>query len=107
MQLNGTGSTVKQKGYEMLEFKKDGNGHIYLEWEQIPGAFKRAWIQKREGEKDWADTGRYLNVCRCQSEGRPGGNPTDFPIWNDLPDEEILLAFVYSATAITGGRIQG
>jgi len=89
----------------MLEIQSDGNGQPFIEWEQVPGAYKRAWIQNREGEKDWAGSGRYLNVCRCQSKGRPGGNPTDFPIWNDLPDEDILRAFVHSATAITGGKI--
>lgn len=89
----------------MLEIQKDGNGQAYIEWEQVEGAYKRAWIQARTGDKDWAGSGRYLNVCRCQAKGRPGGNPTDFPIWNDLPEEDILRAFVHSVSAITGQAI--
>ena len=91
----------------MLEIQKDGNDQNYIEWEQVSGAFKRAWIQIRPPEKDWAGSKgrRYLNVVRCQSEGHPGGNPTDFPIWNDLPDEDILRAFVHSVSAITGANL--
>ena len=92
-------------GEVVLEIKRDGNGSPYIEWEQAAGSFKRAWIQTRSGEKDWAGTGRYLQVVRCQSEGRPGGNPTDFPIRNSLSDEQILRSFVYVVSAITGSQI--
>jgi len=88
-----------------IEHDKTANKQPYIEWQQVEGAYKRAWIQKREGDKDWAGTGRYLNVVRCQEKGRVGGNPTDFPIYNDLPDEEILLAFVHSVSAITGAKL--
>jgi len=88
-----------------IEYDKTANKQPYIEWQQVEGAYKRAWIQNREGDKDWAGTGRYLNVVRCQEKGRVGGNPTDFPIHNDLPDEEILLAFVHSVSAITGARL--
>lgn len=84
---------------------KDGNDSLCIEWEQAKGHFKRAWIQhKTDPAKDWAEAknGRYLNVVRCNEPWRPGGNPTDFPIFNDLPDEQILLAFVHSTCAITG-----
>jgi hypothetical protein len=68
------------------------------------GGWKRAWIQDRSGsDKDWAGTGRYLNVVRVDGPGiGPGGNATDFPIFCDLPDEQILEAFVQSVCAITG-----
>jgi hypothetical protein len=93
----------KHTGFEM-EIQHDQKGQPYIEWEQIPGAFKRAWIISREpgDEKSWANVKRYLNVVRCNSAGHPGGNPTDFPIFNQLPDEQILLAFVHATNAITG-----
>ena len=85
-----------------MRIQRDGNGQPYIEWEQVKGIYKRAWIQERHDEKDWARTGRYLNVVRCNEPGQPGGNPADFPIYNQLPDEQILLAFVYATNAITG-----
>jgi hypothetical protein len=48
-------------GAQGMNIKKDGKGQPYLEWEIGPGGFKRAWIQHRETDKDWANTGRYLN----------------------------------------------
>ncbi len=87
-----------------MEIHSDGNGSRYIEWDQYDGNFKRAWIQNRDGDKDWANTGRYLQVVRCNSKGHPGGNPTDFPISNDLSDDQILLAFVHSVNAITGHK---
>ena len=88
-----------------MQIKCDGNGSPYIEWEQIPGSFKRAWIQRKSDERDWAGTGRYLNVVRCNSEGHPGGNPTDFPIFNDLSDEQLLIAFVQGVSAMTGCKL--
>jgi len=88
-----------------IEHDKTGKEQPYIEWQQTEGVFKRAWIQRREGDKDWAGTGRYLNVVRCQEKGRVGGNATDFPIWNDLSDEEILRAFVHSVSATTGAKL--
>ena len=85
-----------------MEVQRDGRGQPYIEWDQGQGAYKRAWIQHRSGERDWAGTSRYLNVVRCDKPGRLGGNATDFPIYNDLPDEQILLAFVYATNALTG-----
>jgi hypothetical protein len=86
-----------------MKIQLDGNDQPYIEWEQAQGHFKRAWIQrKKDPEKDWAQAKRYLNVVRCNSPGHPGGNPTDFPIFNCLPDEQILRAFVHAACAITG-----
>ena len=81
----------------------DGNGSPYIAWKQSAG-FKRAWIQKRAGEQDWAGTGIYLNVVRTKSlEGGPQGNATDFPIYNDkISPEQILEAFVAAVCAITG-----
>ncbi len=89
-----------------MQIRRDGNGSLYIEWEQVSGSFKRAWVQHKHGtERDWAGTGRYLNVVRCNSEGHPGGNPTDFPIHNDLSDEQILRAFVHSVSAIVGAPL--
>ena len=91
-----------------MEIQEDGNGSKYIEWEQSGGNFKRAWIQNKAGlDTDWAHTGRYLNVVRCNAPGRPGGNATDFPIFNNLPDEEILVAFVRCVNGITGCKADG
>lgn len=89
-----------------LRIHKDSNNQPYIQWQQhregMPNATKRAWIQTREGEQDWAGTGRYLNVVRCGPNGNPAGNPTDFPIYNDLPDTQLLTTFVTVMNAITG-----
>ena len=89
-----------------MQIQTDGNGQPYLEWDQThgDGVYKRAWIQHRTDDRDWAGTSRYLNVVRCEVPGRTGGNPTDFPIYNDLPDEQVLLAFVYATNAVAGLR---
>ncbi|MDX8523365.1 hypothetical protein RFM68_02510 [Mesorhizobium sp. MSK_1335] len=87
-----------------MEIQIDGNGSHYIEWHQANGWYKRAWVQRKTGEKDWAGTGRYLNVVRCNRPGQTGGNPTDFPVFNDLPDDQILLAFVHGVNAMTGCR---
>jgi hypothetical protein len=92
-----------------VKFFKDGNGSLCVEWEQAKGHYKRAWIQhKTEWDKDWAESpgGRYLNVVRCDNKTRnPGGNPTDFPVFCDLSDEQILTAFVATVCAITGCKL--
>jgi hypothetical protein len=89
-----------------MRFFKDGNGSLCVEWEQAFGHKKRAWVQvKIDSRKDWAKTPqqKYLNVVRVSKEtGNPGGNPTDFPIFCDMPDRQILEAFVLSVCAITG-----
>ncbi len=91
----------------MINIQHDTKGQPFIEWEQAPSGFKRAWIQhKSEAEKDWADTGRYLNVVRIERlGGGPAGNPTDFPIFTTLSDEQILEAFVAAVSAITGCRL--
>lgn len=89
-----------------MNIQIDTKGQHFVEWVQPPGGFKRAWIQhKTDPEKDWAATpgGRYLNVVRTEALGEgPKGNPTDFPIYCDLSDDQILEAFVSSVCAITG-----
>ena len=87
-----------------MKIRRDGKGQPFIEWAQVEGCFKRAWIQRKDAEdKDWARTGRYLNVVRCNAPGRPGGNPTDFPIFDSpLSDEQLLRAFVQSVSAMTG-----
>jgi hypothetical protein len=90
-----------------MQIQRDGTGQPYIEWDQAGGNYKRAWIQRKtEPGKDWAGTGAYLNVVRCNSPGHPGENPTDFPIFNsNLSDEQILEAFVQAANAITGCKV--
>lgn len=93
----------------MIEIRTDTLGQRYIEWAQAEGSptfYKRAWIQHKAGEKDWAETGRYLNVVRIDRE-RPGsgGNPTDFPVYSQLPDDQILEAFVAAVCAVTGCRL--
>lgn len=82
----------------------DSKGQSFIEWKQAPGGYKRAWIQhKFDPSKDWASTGRYLNVVRIESlGGGPAGNATDFPVFSQLTDEQVLVAFVASVCAITG-----
>ncbi len=85
-----------------MEINKDGNGNPYIQCEQVPNIWKRAWVRHATGEKDWASTGRYINVVRCHNDRNPAGNSTDFPIFNDLTEEQVLVAFVHSVNAITG-----
>ncbi len=90
-----------------MKIKRDTKGQPYIEWEQAKDIYKRAWIQDRRGEQDWAGTRWYLNVVRCDERRNPDGIPADFPLYNKkynkkLSDEQILLAFVYATNAITG-----
>jgi hypothetical protein len=82
----------------------DNRHQPYIEWRQAPGGFKRAWIWHAEDrDQDWAGTGRYINVARIKGFGTgPAGDPTDFPIFSNLSDEQILIAFVASVCGITG-----
>ena len=89
-------------------FHRDNNGSLYVEWQQNQtGGFKRAWIRKPTApEKDWAGTGRYINVAMIPSLGAgPGGASADFPIFNKLPDEQVLTAFVAAICGVTGCEI--
>lgn len=88
----------------MIQIQHDTNGQPFIQWRQASTGYKRAWIRTTtDPSKDWANTGRYLNVVRCESAtGGPAGNATDFPIFSTLPDEQILEAFVASVCAITG-----
>ena len=92
-----------------MKIQFDGSDQPYIEWEQANGSSKRAWIQRKptDSDKNWADVERYLNVVRLNESGNPGGNPADFPVFNDLPDDQILRAFVHAACAITGCRLPG
>jgi hypothetical protein len=92
-----------------MEVTKDGTGQPMIEWEQGPGRWTRAWIQRRTlPEKDWAKTGRYLNVVWANGTGKTMGNPTDFPIYEGcaLSDEQILTSFVATVCGITGCKIK-
>ncbi len=88
-----------------MQITRDKRGQPMIEWQMAPGGWTRAWIQDRTGnpEKDWANTGRYLNVVRIEGpKTGTGGNATDFPIFCNLPDEQSLKAFVQAVCAITG-----
>jgi len=89
-----------------MKIQRDSKDQPYIEWRQGAAGYKRAWIQRKPGsDKDWATAkdGRYLNVVRVEKAGAgPAGNATDFPIFSDLPDEQILVAFVAAVAAITG-----
>lgn len=92
-----------------MKFGTDTKDQLYVEWEQAEGCYKRAWIQRKsDPEKDWANAkdGRYLNVVRVEEPNKgPSGNATDFPIFNDLSDKQILEAFVLSVSSITGCKL--
>ena len=91
-----------------MQIKQDSRGQPYIEWAQGPNGFKRAWVQDRSGtDKDWADSGRYINVVRIERLGAgPAGNATDFPVFSPLPDEQLLIAFVTGVSAITGCALE-
>ncbi len=89
-------------------FQRDNNGSLFVEWQQNQtGGFKRAWVRKPTNpDKDWAGTGRYINVAPIPALGAgPGGNSADFPIFNSLPDEQVLAAFVAAVCGVTGCAI--
>jgi hypothetical protein len=88
----------------MVPIQTDGKGQPYIQWQQAGEGWKRAWIQQRTGDDDWAGTGRYLNVVWALGPtGGPRGNATDFPIFSTaLSDAQILEAFVAAICAITG-----
>ena len=87
-----------------MKIYHDTKGQPFLQWVQAADGYKRAWIQRREGDNDWASTGRYINVVRCAGPTRsPSGNPTDFPVFNNqLSDAQVLHAFVHAICAATG-----
>jgi hypothetical protein len=91
-----------------MHFGNDGKGQRYVEWEIHPSIYKRAWIQHRTGQKDWAGTGRYLNVVRVESvNSGPKGQAADFPVYlssSQMGDDQILTTFVYSVCAAVGNN---
>lgn len=91
-----------------MQIQHDSNGQPYIQWKHGDIGVKRVWIQVREGDKDYANTKRYLQVVRID-ESRPGigGNPTDFPIFSDkLSDEQILRSFVHMVCALTSTPLE-
>jgi hypothetical protein len=93
----------------MIQILTDTLGQPYIEWAQAqgPSGYKRAWIQRKtDPDRDWAGTGRYLNVVRIdRTKHGIAGNPTDFPVYSDLPDAQVLEAFVAAVCAVTGCRL--
>ena len=74
----------------------DGNGSLYAEWIVGADGRKRAWVQIRTGDRDWAGCGRYVNVARIVAPGGgPRGVPADFPVTRtDACDRTVLEDFV-------------
>lgn len=83
----------------------DGNGSKYIQWEQPSGGWKRAWIQHRSGERDWAGTGRYLIVARTGGADEGPTQGPDFPVDSKLTDEQIIVAFIHAVSAVTGSPL--
>ena len=90
-----------------MEIQRDSKEQPYIHWEHAGNKYRRAWIRHSTGAQDWAGTGRYVNVGPCDSAGRVKGHSADFPIYNDLPDEQVLLAFVSAVNAMTGWKERG
>jgi hypothetical protein len=94
-----------------MHFDNDGKGQRYVEWEIAPGRgiLKRAWVQYREGKKDWAHTGRYLNVVRVEApRSGPKGQAADFPIYlsvADVSDDQVLTNFVRAVSQAVGCQL--
>jgi hypothetical protein len=89
-----------------LTWGHDLNGSRYVEWDRGAGGWARAWISERAKDKDWAGAKRYLNAVRIEEPGGgPRGNSLDYPIWNDLPEDDILRAFVVGVSAIVGNPL--
>ena len=98
-----------------IQYDKTKKKQPYIRWVQYSCpdkgiyVYKRAWIRETDEEgKDWAKTGKYINVVRCDEKGNPAGNPTDFPIYVDTEAEhtpsaeQILISFVTTVNGITG-----
>ena len=86
-----------------MPIQNDSLGQPYIEWHVSNSNHFRAWIQRKSGADDWAGTRRYLNVARCNDNaGSPNGNPTVFPVFHDVPDDQVLLGFELAVCAITG-----
>ncbi len=91
-----------------MKIYRDGKDQPYIDWAVGTNGFKRAWIQRRGPDKNWAECpeSRYLNVVRVEGlHTGPSGNATDFPIYSDLSDEQILIAFVHAVSAISGSKL--
>jgi len=66
------------------------------------GYFKRIWIQYRSGDRDWAGTGRYVNIGNWK-DGRLVGIPQDLPVYRrDVTDAQIVFAIALVLNGTTG-----
>ena len=71
----------------------DRRGSTYVEWEIGAGIYKRAWVQHRIGDRDWALVGRYVNVTRIEGlHSGPAGIPSDFPVYREGVDDRTVLS---------------
>ncbi len=57
-----------------MKIQRDGKDQPFIEWAVGGNGYKRAWIQRRaDPDKDWAKSGRYLNVVRIEAFGKGAG----------------------------------
>src|SRR5258708_6136872 len=86
----------------MIPIQHDTKGQPYTEWEQAPGIRKRAWIQRRDGEKDWAHhSRRQISETLYALTKLLQEILTDFPVFSQLPGQQVLEAFVGAVCAVT------
>jgi len=87
-----------------MHWGTDGRGSLYVEWEISKDCHKRAWVQRRTGDRDWAGTGRYVNVTRIvELHSGPTGMPSDFPVFrDDASDRTVLEDFVHGICRAVG-----
>lgn len=92
-----------------MRFGTDGKGQAFVEWNRAaPGknGWARAWVSHRQGDNDWARTGRYLMATRIEGPGGgPSGTGPDFPVNSALSDRDLLRAYVVNVNALCGQPI--
>lgn len=80
-----------------MRIHRDGLRQLCITWQQVAsaGGEKRAWVKEQTGENDWAKSGRYIIVARCNEKGNPAQGP-DYPIRlpREISDREVLIGFV-------------
>jgi len=97
-------NTTIRPAAPVLHWGVDGRGSTYVEWDIASGCHKRAWLQHRTGDRDWAGTGRYVNVTRIETlHSGPCGIPSDFPVFRDgASDRRVLEDFVLAICGAVG-----
>lgn len=101
---NVPSNTVAHTPAPVLHWGVDGRGSSYVEWDIAMGCHKRAWLQHRTGDRDWAGTSRYVNVTRVEGLHQgPSGIPPVFPVFReDVSDRRVLEDFVHGICGAVG-----